>query len=119
MSTQNECIHQKSAKPIIAGVFNIIVGAACLLGALGLGIAGLVAAPFISFIPFAMPAFFGLLALPLVIVGALAITGGILAVQRRQWGWSLAGSIAATCVSHVLGIVSIVLIVISKREFDL
>ena len=85
---------------------------------MGLGIASLVVAPFTSFIPFAVPALLSIMAVPLILSGILIIIGGIFAVQRRQWGWALAGSIASACVSHVLGIVSIILIAISKREFD-
>jgi hypothetical protein len=118
MSMQNEEVYQKSAKPVVAGIFNILVGAGCVLGALGLSIAGMVAAPFVSCLPFAVPAFVGLLAVPMILIGSLVITGGIFAVQRRQWGWALAGSIASACISHTLGIVSIILIAISKREFD-
>jgi hypothetical protein len=118
MSVQNEYINQKTAKPVVAGIFNIVIGAGCLLGALGLGMVGLFAIPCFSFLPYAVPGFMGLVAVPLALLGILVLIGGIFAVQRRQWGWALAGSIAAACISHILGIISIVLISISKQEFD-
>jgi hypothetical protein len=47
----------------------------------------------------------------------LALVGGIFAVQRKMWGWALAGSIATALMSNVLGVVSIVLVAVSKPEF--
>ena len=47
----------------------------------------------------------------------LAIAGGILAVLRKRWRWSLAGSIAAALSLIILGIPAVVLIAISKDEF--
>jgi hypothetical protein len=118
MSTQNEYVYHETAQPIVAGIFNIVVGSGFILSALGLGIMGMFTAPFLSFLPFVVPAFISLMAVPMVLIGVLIIIGGIFAVQRRQWGWALAGSIASACISHIPGIISIILIGISKREFD-
>jgi hypothetical protein len=48
----------------------------------------------------------------------LAIAGGIFAIQRKRWGWALAGSIAAAINPLPLGIVAIVLVILSKNEFS-
>lgn len=53
-----------------------------------------------------------------VILAALSIAGGIFALKRKKWGLALAGSIAATLPLSILGIVSLVLVIISKKEFE-
>ena len=55
--------------------------------------------------------------MPAITIAALAIVGGIFAIQRRRWRWSLAGSIAAAMLPIPLGIAAIVLLVLSKNEF--
>jgi len=47
----------------------------------------------------------------------LAIVSGIYALQRKNWGMALAGSIAALFCSAPLGIAAIILIALSKNEF--
>jgi hypothetical protein len=104
-----------TARPVVAGVFNILVGGASLLVLGGLGIAG-----FAGLASGGLP-FFGLLlpliGLPAIAVGGLAVAGGVFALQRKRWGWALAGSIAAAVIFHLLGIAAIVLIAVSKDEF--
>ena len=58
------------------------------------------------------------LAIPSLIIAILALVGGIFAVQRKQWGLALAGSIAAILSLFPLGIASTVLTAISKEEFE-
>jgi len=54
----------------------------------------------------------------------LALVGGIFALQRRRWGWALAGSIAAVFASIPIlrflpvGIVAIIFTAIAKDEFE-
>ena len=55
----------------------------------------------------------------LFIAGVLAIVGGIYALSRKRWGLALAGSIAALFPILLPGIVSIILTVKSKKEFQL
>jgi len=111
----------KTAKPIVAGVFNIVVGAFCILGALSMGIGALffipVSGDMFGRIPFGAGLIFLLAAIPLIVLGVISIIGGIYNLQRRMWGWALAGSITTAITSNVLGIVSIVLTAISKNEF--
>jgi hypothetical protein len=117
MSTQISPVINKTAKPVVAGVFNIIVGAGCLLGVLGIIIAALVVAPFSLDIPFNMGFMFVLIAIPLAALGVISIIGGIYDLQRKMWGWALAGSITTAIASNALGIVAIVLTALSKNEF--
>jgi magnesium-transporting ATPase (P-type) len=51
------------------------------------------------------------------ITATLALIGGIFALQRKRWGWALAGSIAAILCSWPLGIAATVFTAISKDEF--
>jgi hypothetical protein len=45
------------------------------------------------------------------------IIGGVFALQRRRWGWALAGSIIAIFGMLPLGIASTVLVIMAKEEF--
>ena len=55
----------------------------------------------------------GLLA---IMIGIVAIAGGLCALKRRAWGLALAGSICS--VFCWLGIPAIILIALSKQEFS-
>ncbi len=116
---------EKTWMPTVAGILNIVSGAFGLVGGLlliGLGILGGTSIGFsgvgvndISFVPLF---FFGIIALPLIILSILAIVGGIYALQRKIWGLALAGSISATLFSQLLGIPAIIFIALSKNEFE-
>ena len=58
------------------------------------------------------------IAIPLIIINAVAIIGGIYAIQRRGWGLALAGSICAIFPSRLLGIPAIIFIALSRKEFE-
>ena len=60
----------------------------------------------------------GIVSIPLIIINTMAIIGGIYALKRRGWALSLAGAICAILPAQILGIIAIVFIAISKREFD-
>ncbi|MCL2149674.1 MAG: hypothetical protein FWH51_01915 [Dehalococcoidia bacterium] len=53
----------------------------------------------------------------LVIPCVVSLIGGIFAIKRKRWGWALAGSICSALVSNVFGIVAIVFVAMSKKEF--
>jgi hypothetical protein len=121
MSQQIDLVVRPTAKPVVAGVFNIIIGGFCVLGALIMGIGALV---FISaggnmFGGIPVYAGFGILLIAILVIalGALSVIGGVMSLQRRTWGWALAGSIAAAFISTLFGLASIILIAISKDEF--
>jgi hypothetical protein len=61
--------------------------------------------------------FFHALAIPILLFGIVAIIGGIFALQRRSWGWALAGGIAAVFASPFLGVVAIIFTALSQNEF--
>jgi hypothetical protein len=54
------------------------------------------------------------------IFSAVAVAGGIYALKRRLWGLSLAGAICITLTWwwFIPGITAIILLVLSKNEFD-
>ena len=109
---------KKTNKPKIGGILTIISGSLASLGAvnyaIGLGdVSGLGKGDIPPFVPSII---FGVPALS-IIIGILALAGGILAMRRKKWGWSLAGSIAGTLSVLPLGIPAIILIALSKDEF--
>jgi hypothetical protein len=114
MSSQVLVPAHPTAKPVIAGVINIVIGACALLALSVLGViilvVGSLTVPALGFLVV-------LLGVPLVAGAVLALVGGIYAVQRKMWGWALAGSIATALISNVLGVVSVVLVAVSKPEF--
>ena len=109
----------KTKKPIIGGILTIVSGLLGLLGiasySIGFGDAGSGIAkgdmpPFVPSIIFGM-------SIPAIVIAILAVVGGIFAVIRKRWRWSLAGSIAAVLSLIILGIPAVVLIALSKDEF--
>jgi hypothetical protein len=48
----------------------------------------------------------------------LAVIGGIYALQREKFGLAVTGSIAAFLPFSLLGLASIILIALSKDEFE-
>jgi hypothetical protein len=116
MSIQMGSMVQKTGKPVAAGIIDIIAGSFCLLAVVGIGIGAAFCASFVDIFPF--PWLIGILALFPAALGIISIAGGIFSLQRREWGWALAGSITTIFLSNILGIVSIVLTVLSKNEFD-
>jgi hypothetical protein len=100
--------------PIAAGVLSIIAGAFELFGGL---ILSALASLITSF--FWMPELGALFGVPLIILGIVAIIGGICSLTRRAWGLALAGAICSVFLPHViiLGILAIIFVAISRQEF--
>jgi hypothetical protein len=55
--------------------------------------------------------------LVILIIATLAIVGGVYALRRRIWGLALAGSICALVGFVIPGILAIIFVSSSKREF--
>ncbi|MFC1982726.1 hypothetical protein ACFLV5_02960 [Chloroflexota bacterium] len=121
---------QKTYKPIVAGVLDIIAGVLSLLGFFCVIVAIVAIVSGVTvFWRFAPEVFsFGIsfiqailitVAIFLAILGILPLLGGIYGVQRKKWGLALAGSIAAIFGSLILGILATIFIAISKDEFDI
>ena len=106
----------KTWKPTVGGIFNIVIGSLILSMLFVFAIAP-VAIESIEeeFLHVDLSMIF--MIVPGLAIATLAIVGGVFAIRRRKWGWALAGSIAAALVPFPLGIVAIVLLVLSKNEF--
>ena len=115
---------EKTPKPIIAGSLSIFSGGVSLIGFIGLLIAsialGWTAVDVTGWLPGMNIALSILIILCVLLLfaGVLALQGGIYAVQRKKWGWALVGSICALIPTFVLGLAAIMLITLSKDEFE-
>jgi len=110
---------KKTRKPLIGGILTIFSGALAIFGAMnyavgffdqpGFGEGDI--PPFVPSIIFGVP-------LMSVIIGILALAGGVLAIRRKRWKWALAGAIAGALSFISLGIAAVVLVAMSREEFD-
>jgi hypothetical protein len=110
----------KTKKPVIGGILAVFSGLFGLAGTYwyaigfgepGSGIGSGDMPPFVPSIIFGLP-------IPAVIIAVAAIVGGILAIFRKQWRWSLAGAIAALLSFLPFGIPAVVLVALSKDELS-
>jgi len=120
----------KTWKATTAGILNIISGGLNGLIAIGLIIAifavGNLSLMIMDFLPpedapFIMPLIIPILVFVLVmsiVTAVFPIIGGVYALQRRRWGWALAGSIIAIFRTSVLGILSTIFVAMAKDEFE-
>ena len=114
---------EKTWKPTTAGILCIISGAADIL----LGVLTVFASSFvmrsadligeewvmdlvISVVMVVGPIW--------VLLGVVALLGGIFALKRRLWGLALAGSICALSGVTVLGILAIIFVAMGRNEFE-
>ena len=106
---------------IVGGAFEMIFGA--VVTALTMG--GVIPGVFRPFPPMPwsgerfeihiMPSF-TYLGVPLLVLGIIAVVGGISALRRKSFGLSLAGAICAL-PSNILGILAVIFVALGKREF--
>ena len=124
---------QKTWKPTVAGILNIIAGVLSLLGALGV-IIGIIVFVSVGSTPFLaymwrdlgdlgiglnfLIIILVIAAIFLATVGILPLIGGIYALQRKKWGLALAGSIVAIFGSSIMGILATIFIAMAKDEFE-
>ena len=64
-----------------------------------------------------IPFWLMLVGVPLIVLGIVAIVGGVSAIRRGSFGLSLAGAICAL-PSSILGILAIIFVAVSKKEFE-
>jgi len=60
---------------------------------------------------------FTYLGVPLLVLGIIAIVGGVSALRRKSFGLSLAGAICAL-PSYIFGILAVIFVALGKREFE-
>ena len=103
---------QETWKPTVGGILAIFGGAIEMI--FGIVVAAVGSIGWF----FGMP-WFSAIGAPLIILGIIAIVGGIYALKRRIWGLALAGSICALVGPWgLLGILSIIFVSLGKREFE-
>lgn len=127
-TAQGHSNSRTTLKPTIAGVLDIIAGVMALIGACVLFLIGVVGTGAITtagahdptaarfaYLPIAL---FGPLALLCLVIGVLAVVGGIAAVRQRRFWLALVGGIAALFAFFPIGIPAVVLTVMAEREFQ-
>lgn len=104
---------KKTWMPTTAGILSIISGVVASLVGIGTIVRGELARRMVFHIGGEA---IGVL---LLLIGIVAIIGGVFALNRRVWGLALAGGICALFPPHValLGILAIVFVALSKSEF--
>jgi hypothetical protein len=53
-----------------------------------------------------------------IILGVLAMVGGSRAFARKNFGWAITGGICALLCGGLLGLLSLIFIAVTKREFE-
>lgn len=107
---------KRTAKPTVAGIMNIVIGATNLLGVIGIAIAIAIIRSQTSVDTIVLTVLWIVFA-GLLIFSLPSLIGGIYAIQRKNWGLALAGSIASFVTWSFIGLIPIILIVLSKDEF--
>jgi hypothetical protein len=52
-----------------------------------------------------------------IILGGIAVLGGIDALRVRSWGWALAGAICGLLATFIPGLLGLIFIVVSRKDF--
>jgi hypothetical protein len=112
---------------IVAGGFNGLLAIMIVVAFVAIVAAGSLSAMIMDLIPPADATFVTPLIVP-ILVGALVVSiaatvfpimGGVYALQRRHWGWALAGSIIAIFSRvSLLGILATIFVAMAKDEFE-
>jgi len=111
---------EKTWKPMVAGILNIVTGAFALLSVIGLLISiAVVGSNLVGpEVPDFVATILWIITIPFFVIGVLALIGGIYSLQRKAWGLALAGAVASTVYWFFVGIPTIVFIAQSKDEFE-
>ena len=109
---------KKTSKPVTGGILTLLSAAMAIFGAMNYAV-GYIDKPGIGkgdIPPFVPSIIFGV-PLMSIVIGVLAIAGGIFAIRRKSWKWALTGAIAGALSLLPLGIAAIVLVAMSRDEF--
>ena len=125
-STESPQPVKRTGFPTAAGILTIIAGALNLIAGLIVAAIGGTIASLAGWWDWGMewgvsPAVLSAIGAPLIVIGIIAIVGGVFAIKRKIWGLALAGAIFALFPPplFVLGLLAIIFIAISRKEFDL
>ena len=106
-------IKGKTWKPTAAGILSIIGGVINAIGGIVFAVLGGMTFGFFGM------GWLGAIFAPLIVLGIIAIVGGIYALKRRTWGLALAGAICAIVgPGGLLGILAIIFVSLGKGEFE-
>jgi hypothetical protein len=108
-------------KPTTAGILAIIVGAIDLIFGIVIATVGIIGSSLIGWLFGAgFPGgFLSVIGVPLIVLGIVAIVGGIHALNRKTWGLALTGSICAlVSPGFLLGLLAIIFVSLGKGEFE-
>ena len=117
---------------IVSGAMGVVVGLCMSLRVLGLRAAHAAAgaapgvtpriAPHAGTFPQMPHIFFpgmGIaLGIALLVIGVLAIVGGVYALRLKAWGLALAGSIGAVITGPVIGLLALIFTVLGREDFQ-
>lgn len=104
---------QKTWKPTVGGILAIIAGTLQVIVGIAMAAVGGIGGAFIGM------GWLSAIGAPLIILGVIALVGGIYSLKRRIWGLALAGSICALVDPwFILGVLAIIFISLGKGEFE-
>jgi hypothetical protein len=106
---------EKTWKPTVGGILAIIAGAISVIFCIVVVVFGRIIGAFFGFeVVWGWSTF----AIPLIILGTIAIVGGIFALKRKIWWLALVGAICAIIgPAGILGILAIIFVIMGKGEF--
>ena len=108
-------IASRSWLPIAGGILSIIGGVIDLVGMrVWYATLSYLGVPWVTSDPYGRA---GWLAIILICLFVMSLSGGLSAINRKSFGGSLAGAICAL-PSTIFGILAVIFIVLGKREFD-
>jgi hypothetical protein len=102
-------MRRRSGKLTAGGVLSIIAGAVSVILGIVVAVGGTMEG---------VPLITGAVVAPLIILGVIAIVGGVYALKVKSWGLALAGAICAFFCVWWLGIPAIILTALSRRDFS-
>jgi hypothetical protein len=107
---------EKTWEPTVGGILAIIAGAISVIFCIVVVVFGRIIGAFFGFeVVWGWSTF----AIPLIILGTIAIAGGIFALKRKIWWLALVGAICAIIgPAGILGVLAIIFIALGKREFS-
>ena len=122
---------QKPWMPVVGGILDIVSGAFGLVVGLFMslhlhaaraaqaapGVARKVA-PHVGTLTQMPHLLFPGMGIALMVLGVLAIVGGVYALKVKAWGLALAGAIGGVITGRLIGLLALIFIVLSRKDFQ-
>jgi hypothetical protein len=114
-----------TSKSTAAGILDIAAGVSALAGSLVTatialiagGLIGAAVEPEMEAVALLPAALLVPVAVFFLTAGVVAVAGGVAAVRRSSWGWTIAGAVAALVCFLPLGVAAVVLTILAEPEF--